>query len=201
MSIIEIISALLGLSCVFLAGRNSKYNFYVGYAYTAFLFCLFLREHLYAAMLLQPISLGINAYGHYRWTHPKAEERSSADERKLKVGGITREQWPGLILIVCVFGAAWAMLLEWLPTRWPSVFQPDPQPWLDSYILIVTLFAQYLSAQKCWECWIVWLIVNVANMILYFSAGLYLMPIVSFLYLANGIWSLISWKKKFKHNE
>lgn len=201
MTWIQIISAVLGLSCVFLAGRNSKYNFYIGYLYNAFLFWLFLSTHLYAAMLLQPISLAINAYGHYHWTHPKQEELSAADHKKLKIGKITKEQWPGLVMLVCVFGAAWAMLLDWLPKQWPMVFQPDPSPWLDAYILMITLFAQWLSAQKVWQCWIVWLIVNVANLILYISSGLYIMPIVSALYLINGVWSLISWKQKFNKNE
>ena len=201
MSWIEIISALLGLSCVFLAGRNSKYNFWVGYVYNIFLFVLFWRQHLYSAMLLQPVSFAINAFGHWRWTHPREEERSAADECRLKVGHISKERWPGIALMVCVFGAVWAMCLDWLPVKWPDVFQPDPSPWLDSYLLMFTLLAQYLSAQKCWECWIVWLVVNAANIVLYITSGLYLMPVVSLLYLANGIWSLISWKKLYNKNE
>ena len=56
MTWIEIISAVLGLTCVFLAGRNSKVNFWVGYIYNIFLFVLFWRQHLYSAMLLQPVS-------------------------------------------------------------------------------------------------------------------------------------------------
>ena len=39
--LIDLVSSLLGLTCVFLAGRNSKYNFWVGYLYTAALFLLF----------------------------------------------------------------------------------------------------------------------------------------------------------------
>src|SRR5574344_1468799 len=167
MTWVEIISAVLGLSCVFLAGRNSKYNFWVGYVYNIFLFVLFLHQHLFSAMILQPVSLAINVYGHYRWTHPKEEERSAADKSNLKVSGLNRNQWSGLILIVCVFGAAWAMFLQ--------KYTADPSPWLDSYVLMFTFFAQYLSAQKCWECWIVWLVVNVANIVLYISAGLYIM--------------------------
>ena len=66
---------------------------------------------------------------------------------------------------------------------------------------MVTLLAQFLGARKCWECWILWLIINTANIILYISSGLYIMPIVSALYLANGIWSLVSWKRKFNRNE
>ncbi len=201
MTWVEIISALLGLSCVFLAGRNSKYNFYIGYIYNIFLFVLFLHQHLYSAMILQPISLGINAFGHYRWTHPAESERSASDAARLKVGAVTKEQWPGFVLFICVFGACWAMLLDWLPDKWPGVFAPDPSPWLDSYVLMLTLFAQYLSAQKCWQCWIVWLIVNVGNLALYISSGLYLMPVVSLLYIINGIWSLVSWKKLYKKDE
>ena len=39
--LIDVITSVLGLTCVFLAGRNSKYNFWVGYLYTAALFVMF----------------------------------------------------------------------------------------------------------------------------------------------------------------
>lgn len=201
MSIIEVISALLGLSCVFLAGRGSKYNFWIGYAYNAFLFILFWRSHLYSAMLLQPVSFAINLYGHWRWTHPEQEELSAADGKSLKIGALSKAQIGWLLFGAAVAGALWALALKWLPQRWPSVFAPDPQPWLDSYLLMATLLAQLLSARKCWECWIVWLVVNAANIVLYISSGLYVMPLVSALYLANGVWSLVSWLKKYRRNE
>ncbi len=201
MSWVEIVSALLGLSCVFLAGRGSKYNFWVGYAYNIFLFILFWNQHLYSAMILQPVSFAINLYGHWRWTHPKEEERSAADATALKVGSLGPKGWVAGIAVVAIAGALWALCLQWLPERWPGVFGADPSPWLDSYVLMVTLLAQFLSARKCWECWIVWLVVNCANIALYIVSGLYLMPLVSALYLANGIWSLVSWRKKLSRGE
>lgn len=201
MSWVEIVSALLGLSCVFLAGRGSKYNFWVGYAYNIFLFILFWNQHLYSAMILQPVSFAINLYGHWRWTHPKEEERSAADATALKVGSLGPKGWLASIAVVAAAGALWALCLQWLPQRWPDVFGADPSPWLDSYVLMVTLLAQFLSARKCWECWIVWLVVNCANIALYIVSGLYLMPLVSALYLANGIWSLVSWRKKLSRGE
>ena len=39
--LIDLLSAVVGLTVVFLAGRNNKYNFYVGYLYTALLFFMF----------------------------------------------------------------------------------------------------------------------------------------------------------------
>ena len=192
MTWIEIISAVLGLTCVFLAGRNSKYNFWVGYVYNVFLFVLFWRQHLYSAMILQPVAFAINAFGHWRWTHPKAGEESAADSASLKVSTMSPVHWAISAGLIAVCGAGWALFLR---------ETADPSPWLDSYILMFTFLAQYLSAQKKWECWIVWLVINIANIILYLRAGLYVMPVVSALYLANGIWSLVSWKKLFNKDE
>ena len=194
MTWVEIISAVLGLSCVFLAGRNSKYNFYVGYVYNAFLFVLFLHQHLYSAMILQPISLAINAYGHWRWTHPKEDERSAADSGRLKVGNIPPRHVALYVAAVLGAAVAWAFVLKF-------VFDDPANPCLDSLMLMLTLCAQYLSARKYWECWIVWLLVNVGNATLYILSGLYIMPVVSALYIANGVWSLVSWRKMYKNNE
>lgn len=194
MTWVEIVSAVLGLSCVFLAGRNSKYNFYVGYVYNIFLFVLFMHQHLYSAMILQPISLIINAYGHWRWTHPREEERSAADSSRLKVGNIPPHHLALYVLAVLGASVAWAFVLKF-------VFDDPANPYLDSLMLMLTLCAQYLSARKYWECWIVWLLVNIGNATLYILSGLYIMPVVSALYIANGVWSLVSWRKMYKNNE
>lgn len=193
MNIIDIISAVLGLSCVFLAGRGSKYNFWVGYIYNIFLFILFWKEHLVAAMVLQPVAFVINAYGHWHWTHPREEEKSVKDGKSLKVSRMSTGTLLTAVAAVIFLGTAWALVLK--------AETADPLPWLDSYILMMTFLAQYLSARKKWECWIVWMIVNVANCVLYIMSGLHFMPIVSALYLANGVWSLISWKKSYDNEQ
>ena len=193
MNIIDIISAVLGLTCVFLAGRRSRYNFWVGYVYNIFLFMLFWKQHLVAAMVLQPVAFVINAYGHWRWTHPHEEEKSSEDGSSLKVTRLTKGRMLVAAAAVVFLGTVWALVLK--------NETADPLPWLDSYILMLTFLAQLLSAQKKWECWIVWMVVNVANCVLYILSGLYFMPIVSALYLANGVWSLISWKKSYDNEQ
>ena len=91
--LIDLVTSVFGLACVVLAGRNSKYNFWIGYVYTALLFLMFWNKHLYASLILQPISLGINILGHYRWTHPKKDEVSSRDHKSPCSHG-RRERWP-----------------------------------------------------------------------------------------------------------
>ncbi len=189
--LIDLISSLLGLTCVFLAGRNSKYNFWVGYLYTAALFFLFWNKNLYANLLLQPVSLAINILGHYRWTHPKAGERSSENSGALKVSMLSwteRAMAAGSVLLV-------AFLWGWLLDR---LFPADPHPYLDSVVTALILLAQLLSSLKKWDCWMVWLVVNVTQIVLHISVGNIFMPIVCALYLVNGLWSLWSWMKLYR---
>ena len=193
MNWLDLVASIRGITCVVLAGRNSKYNFWVGYLYTTALFALFWQNNLVASLMLQPVSLGINIMGHYRWTHPKDDEKSSQDSKALKVSMLS---WPERILcIVSVFVIAFAW--GWLLDR---LFPADPHPYLDSCVTVLILMAQFLSAQKKWDCWVAWLIVNVTQMALHLSVGNFFMPIVCGLYLINGIISLLNWGKLYKKN-
>ena len=197
--LIDLLSAVVGLTVVFLAGRNSKYNFYVGYLYTALLFFMFWQKHLYANLLLQPISLGINILGQYRWSHPrKGEETASGDLR------VSMLSWPwraGVVVLVLMLAFVWGWLMSQMGTRWfVGYFPANPLPYLDCCVTVLILTAQTLSALKKWDCWIAWLLVNIANLTLYLKAGLVFMPIVSCLYLVNGIWSLFSWYRLYRSN-
>ena len=193
MNWLDLISSILGLTCVVLAGRNSKYNFWVGYLYTAALFFLFWQKNLLASLMLQPISLGINIMGHYRWTHPRENEKSSADSSALKVTMLTWPERMLCVLAVFIIAFIWGWLLN-------RLFPADPHPYLDSCVTVLILMAQFLSAQKKWDCWIAWLIVNVTQMALHLSVGNIFMPIVCGLYLINGIVSLRNWSRLYNKN-
>ena len=196
MLLIDLLSAVVGLTVVFLAGRNSKYNFYVGYLYTALLFFMFWQKHLYANLL---ISLGINILGQYRWSHPRKGEKTAAGDLKVSM---LSWQWRALtVALVLVLAFAWGWLMSQMGTRWfVGYFPANPLPYLDCVVTVLILTAQTLSALKKWDCWIAWLFVNIANLTLYLKAGLVFMPIVSCLYLINGIWSLFSWYRLYRKN-
>ncbi len=192
--LIDLLTSVFGLTCVILAGRNSKYNFWVGYVYTLLLFFMFLNKHLYANLLLQPISLCINILGHYRWTHPAAGEESAEKKGDLKV---TRLNWPQRILCIAsvlIIAGAWGWLLSFLGRHFDA-FPSDPVPYLDSCVTVLILVAQLLAALKKWDCWIGWLLVNVAQLIMHISVGHVFMPIVCVIYLVNGIVSLVHWTR------
>lgn len=198
MLLIDLVTSVFGLACVVLAGRNSKYNFWIGYVYTALLFLMFWNKHLYASLILQPISLGINILGHYRWTHPKKDEVSSRDHKSLKVSMLTWPQRAVAVISVFVLAVLWGKLLSLLGTRWfIGAFPADPVPYLDSCVTVLILVAQFLSAMKKWDCWIAWLLVNVTQLWLHLSVGHVFMPIVCALYLINGVVSLVNWYRLY----
>lgn len=191
--LLDLVCSVLGLTCVILAGRNSKYNFWVGYLYTAALFFLFWNRSLYASLLLQPVSLAINVVGHWRWTHPRPEEESAEDRSALKVSMLS---WPARVISavgVLVVAGVWGWTLD-------RLFPADPHPYLDSVVTALIILAQFLSAQKKWDCWVVWLIVNVTQMTLHLSVGNVFMCAVSGIYLINGLWSLKTWIKLYRNN-
>ena len=199
MMTIDLIAAGFGLTTVFLAGRNRKSNFYVGYVYTALLFIMFWQKNLYANLLLQPVSLGINILGQYRWSHPKKGEESASGSGDLKVSMLTWSQRGVIVGLVLVLALGWGWLMIQMGTKWfVGYFPANPLPYLDCCVTVLILTAQTLSALKKWDCWIAWLFVNIANLTLYLKAGLVFMPVVSCLYLVNGIWSLITWYRLYR---
>ena len=191
MNWLDLVASILGITCVVLAGRNSKYNFWVGYLYTTALFALFWQNNLVASLMLQPVSLGINIMGHYRWTHPKPSEQSSEDSKSLKVSMLGWSERAMAVAAVLVVAFVWGWTLD-------QLFPADPHPYLDSCVTVLILLAQLLSALKKWDCWIAWLVVNITQIILHISVGNVFMPIVCALYLVNGLWSLASWLKLYR---
>lgn len=192
--LIDLVCSLFGLTCVFFAGRNSKFNFWIGYLYTAALFFMFWHRSLYANLLLQPISLAINIYGQYKWSHPKEHEQSGEDGGTLKVSMLDWRTRAFFIVAVFFVAFIWGWILD-------SLFPADPHPYLDSCVTVLILIAQLLSAMKKWDCWIAWLLVNVAQIVMHISVGNVFMPIVCALYLINGLWSLATWMKLYKRDK
>ncbi len=196
-SSLEIISTITGLLCVFLAVKGKVANFWVGYLYNIFLFLLFLQARVYSSMLLQPISLAINFFGHYRWTHPKENEKDK--NQQLKITIFNNGQRAVVMAIVIIFTFIWGYFLSrvdvWFPKLVPA---PAKLPWLDAFIVGMVLMAQYLSAQKKLDCWFCWMIANVLNMVLCFKAGLGIMPLVYAAYLVLAVGGFIMWLNMYK---
>jgi nicotinamide mononucleotide transporter len=198
-SLLELLSTISGLTCVFLAARGKSINYFVGYLYTVLLFFLFLQKHLYSSMMLQPVSLVISIFGHYRWTHPKTGEENK--KRELKVTILSKDKRFFHIALVVILAAIWGFALSKLGSIFPDTFHPARLPFLDAAITMCILTAQYLSAQKKLECWIAWMAVNITNLTQYLLVGLIFMPVVCAVYLVLAFVGITTWEKEMKNDE
>jgi nicotinamide mononucleotide transporter len=195
-SYLEALTVIAGLSCVFLAVRAKVFNFYIGYIYSILLFILFFQKNLYSSMMLQPISLVINFVGHYRWTHPHKNEENKKHE--LKITLLTNQQRILILAILAGLTLGWGFAMAhinlWMP--WPVI--PSRLPYLDAFVVMTILTAQWLSAQKKLDCWAAWMTINVTNVTLYTLRGLVFMPFVSAAYMVMAFFGARIWYKKYK---
>ena len=195
-SLIELLSVLVGLTCVFLAGRAKTANFWFGYVYNILLFLMFAQKHLYFSMALQPVSLCINFFGHYRWTHPREGEANRDNE--LKITHLEKPLRIRYVLLVVMMALLLGWSLQQAGILWPEAFPPAKRPYIDALVTMTILLAQYLSARKKLECWYAWMVANTTNIILYILAGLVFMPIVAACYLGLAFLGFASWRKTMK---
>jgi nicotinamide mononucleotide transporter len=194
-SYLEFCAVIFGLTSVFLASLARAVNYWIGFVYTALLFLMFLQKNLYTNMLLQPISLGINIYGLYRWTRPRKNEKNKKNQ--LQITFLTNKQRIMYLLFLVTVVLVWGFILTRLHLI-SDVFPPARSPYLDASVAGLMLTAQVLAAQKKWECWVFWVALNIGNVILYISAGLVFMPIVAAFFLAFNIIGVIHWKKEWE---
>ncbi len=198
-SLLEILSVASGLTCVYLATRAKVANFWVGYLYNILLFMLFYQKGLYSSMLVQPVSFMINFFGHYRWTHPKKGEENSRNQLKVTLMGNNQRVY--FVVLVFVLAAIWGFVLTRLDNLFPTVFGEAQRPFLDAFVTITILTAQYLSAQKKLECWAAWFTVNVTNITLYILAGMAFLPMVSAGYLVLAFFGFTMWRREYLKND
>ena len=198
-SYLEFFGVLLGLTSVFLTSLARAVNYWVGFVYAFVLFLMFLQKHLYTNMLLQPVSLGINIYGLYRWTRPGEGQKNSRNQ--LLTSFLSNRQRVRYVLLLVGFILFWGFFLTKLHLLW-DVFPPARSPYLDASVAGLMLMAQILSAQKKWECWIFWILLNIGNVVMYILSGLVFMPIVAICFLVFNFVGLVHWKKEWeKHRE
>lgn len=195
-SLLETLSVFFGLFCVFLAGRGKIINYWFGYIYTLLLFFLFMQKHLYSSMLLQPISLAIAIFGHYRWAHPREGEHNKQHQLKITILS-WKERFMSLGVVV-LFMIFWGLLMARLPIIWPEIFSPATRPYLDAFVVGMIMLAQYLSAQKKIDCWGAWIIINITNITLHTLAGLAFMPLIGVAYFILAFFGIASWRKQWR---
>lgn len=183
----EFIAVVFGLVAVFLVAKNVIWNWPLGIISIVFSITVFYQVQLYSDMFLYVYFFVMSVYGWYYWNLEKKEKKISflnQEEILLHI----------VLIIVGSFGLGFFMLHihEIIPHYFPS---PAAFPFIDSFIAVASVVAQYLMAKRKIEHWILWIIIDIVSVAVYFVKEIKFIAIEYLVFLCLACFGLWQWKK------
>lgn len=181
MSAIEIVAVVFGLLSVGLTVREKIWCWPTGIVSVALYIVVFGRAKLYADAGLQVVYVVLSIYGWLRWSQGRGRGAVLGIRRITERAAMA---W-AVGAVVATAGLGWLMK-EQLGAA---------LPYWDSAIVVMSLCAQTLMAEKVLECWAIWIAVDVLAICVYAAKGLYLTTGLYAVFLvlaASGLWQ---WRK------
>jgi nicotinamide mononucleotide transporter len=183
MSLAELVSVLLGLAYLLLAVRRSRWCWVAGGVSSAILVYLSARARLPMQAALQVYYVLMSVYGFRHWS------------RNENGGERTVTTWPIRFHVAACAAIVAASLAT---ARWLSVETQAAWPYLDSFTTWGSLFTTWLVARVKLENWIYWLVIDAVLAFLFGVQKLYLVALLSVVYLGIVVVGYFSWLKSYR---
>ncbi len=190
-SYIEFIGTFTGLLCVWLAARDHILTWPVGLVNVTCFFVLFWQLQLYADMFLQIYFFATGVYGWIFWFRKQPENEPIY---ALKVSTRWLLGALSIVLTACT-GFVISNLHNWFP----AVFEhPAAWPYTDSFVAVLSIFANILLAKRIWENWLLWVTVDIVATVIYFQKNVRFLGVEYFILLIIATMGLIKWVKTYQ---
>lgn len=186
MNILEIAGFVTGALSVWLAVRQSPWNWPFGVGNAVCFFLLFLQARLYGDMALQVLFMAICLLGWYRWLFG-GEGHSRLRVTRITTGGVVAYTVAGVMAT-----AAFTPYLR-------SV--GDASPLLDAVTTVLSVEAQYLMTRKVIEHWLIWMTADVLYIWLYAERGLYLTSLLYVVFFAMCVAGWRDWQRDIAQHQ
>jgi len=181
MTITEIVAVVLGLISVYLTTRQNVWCYPLGIISVFIYIFIFYDVKLYADMGLQVFFIALQIYGWYEWLY------GGEKKTELKVSWGTTTMYGITIVFVAIATALLGSMLHKLTDA--------SLPYIDSFLTVLSMAAQWMMAKKHIENWILWTIVNVGSIAMYGMKGLYFTMFLYAVYLVLGMVGYVEWRK------
>jgi nicotinamide mononucleotide transporter len=143
---------------------------------------IFFTVHLFAETLLQGIYVVLAVYGWWAWSSGVKKHTP------FTVTLLSKSQWIRINLL--------GLLLTGIIAQFQIHFLPTDVPYLDSFIFVFGLLAQWMQAAKKIENWLYWIIVDISAAGIYWHKNL---PLSAGLYLILAVIALKGWRQWHRH--
>ncbi|MBF9141370.1 nicotinamide riboside transporter PnuC [Hymenobacter properus] len=183
---LEVAGVLTGVACVWLAARNSIWNFPIGILNGVLYMAVFWQSRLYSDAGLQLAFIALLLYGWARWLRGNA----AAEAAPLP---ITRTP-PRLAAGLLGAGLLYALVAGFLfSTRTDAAL-----PYWDSTTTAISLAAQLLLSRRHLENWLLWVGVDVAYVGMYWHRDLFLTSGLYVIFLGLAAYGYWQWRREMR---
>lgn len=195
---IGFISSISGILCVIAAAKGKIATYYFGiiqastYAWIAYGYSLY-GEAMLNAFFFLPIQF----IGLYIWKkHSKSVAEAQYGEN-IYAKRLSWKQWLVLLPSIVVIASLYSIFLTSIDAA---------EVGLDSFAVVISLFAQLLMTLRYAEQWLLWITVNVLTIILWFRTlasaegtdwAIFVMWCA---FLVNSVYGYWNWRKLAKHD-
>lgn len=181
---IELLAVIFTLLSVWLTTKRHVMSWPIGLFAIAFYTLVFWQSKLYSDFGLQFIFFGQGIYGAFYWW------RNREDKVHAKIGILSG--WAKLYWITI---GLWAyFIVGWTMYR----FTDASAPWVDSFVAVFSLIANWLLARRKIESWWIWILVDVIYIALFAYKGLYMSSGLYLILLVIAIYGLKEWNLHYK---
>lgn len=196
-SYLEFFGLVSGIIAVMLSSVANVWSWPIGIINVILSFFLFYQVQLYPDMFLQMFFFGTNILGWWRWLNPKPGEEDK--KRELRVSFLNLRGF----LIILFVGLTGTFLMgkfaQNLHEIAPRLFhEPSAYPYLDSFIMVMSMVTTFFMIQKKIECWIIWILVDLVATYLYFIRDLKLYSLLYFVFCFIAAYGLYHWIREYK---
>ena len=181
LNIWEVAATFASFSCTYMCVMQTRWNYPMAVVSTVLLAYVFWEANLLASAILNLYLIPTVIYGYFIW---------GKDSETRQVEHVSWRVLPQYVFFtVAAYAGAWGIV---------NTFGGELAA-LDSWLLIGSIFAQFLLDRKKIETWLVWISVNVVSIYVYFESGLYLLAIQFFFFLLNAIFGYYKWWRSMNH--
>lgn len=196
-SYLEFFGMISGLVAIFLASRANILSWPVGLVNVSLSFFLFYQVQLYPDMFLQIFFFVTNIIGWWRWLHPKPGEEDR--KRELRVSYLSPGERFALIVTGTTGTFVAGKFASGLHRLSPVIFnKPSAYPYMDSFIMVMSIITTFYMIRKKIESWIIWILVDVVAFYLYYLRGILLYSLLYFIFCFIAAYGLYHWQKEWR---
>jgi nicotinamide mononucleotide transporter len=181
----EIAAVILGLISVYLVTRQNVWCYPLGIISVFVYIFIFYEVKLYADMGLQVFFIVLQMYGWYEWMY------GGTGHTELHVARASHRIYLNSLIFTVAATALLGFTLHQLTDA--------SLPYMDSFLAVLSMVAQWMMARKYIENWILWTVVNIGSIGMYGVKGLYFTMLLYAVYFGLALLGYTAWKRSLRN--